>query len=163
MAERLFNLNNEQPQETRQNQASSSGGNRNHTSNPSRMGGDKPRIEGGETRQPQQGTGVVGKGPHNQNHFNRPPLSCFLCNGNHRVYECPKRASLQAIQAALDVDADAKSDGSPKVPMCTPKEDLGTKRADQKRSHVCGSVRESQVGQEYDGRFRSHPQLHDRD
>ena len=27
------------------------------------------------------------------------------------MYECPKRASLQAIQAALDTDADAKSEG----------------------------------------------------
>ena len=27
------------------------------------------------------------------------------------MYECPKRASLQAIQAALDVDADAKFEG----------------------------------------------------
>ena len=66
MAERLFDLNNEQPQETRPNQASSSRGNRNHTSNPSRMGGgDKLRIGGVETRQLQQGTGVLGKGPHN--------------------------------------------------------------------------------------------------
>ena len=112
MAERLFDLNNEQPQEIRRIQASSSGGNCNHTSNPSRMGGgDKSRIEGVETRQPQQGTGVLGKGPHNQNHFNWPPLSCFLCKWNHRVYECPKRASLQATQVALEADADAKSEG----------------------------------------------------
>ena len=49
--ERLFDLNNEQSQEKRWNQASSSGGNCNLTSNPSRMGGgDKPRIRGVETR-----------------------------------------------------------------------------------------------------------------
>ena len=74
-------------------------------------GGDKSRTGGGETRQPQQGTGVLGKGPHNQNNFNRLPTFCFLCRGNHWVYECPKKASLQAFQAALDVDLDKKSKG----------------------------------------------------
>ena len=110
MAERLFDLNNEQLQETRRNQASSSEGDRNHTSNPSRMGGgDKSKIRGVETRQPQCGTGVLGRGSHNQNHFNRPPLSSFLCKGNHRVYECPKRAHYKRFKP--QADADAKFEG----------------------------------------------------
>ena len=77
-------------------------------------GGNKSRIEGGETRQPQQGTGVwcLRQGDsQSEPHFNWPPPPCFLWRGNHRVYECPKKASLQAFQAALDADSDPKSKG----------------------------------------------------
>ena len=47
---------------------------------------------------------VLGRGPYHQNYFNRLPPSCFLCRENHRVYECPKKATLQTFQAALDTD-----------------------------------------------------------
>ncbi|KAE8690049.1 hypothetical protein F3Y22_tig00110929pilonHSYRG00045 [Hibiscus syriacus] len=41
----------------------------------------------------------VPTGPGSSNGGNRPSLRCFLCNGPHRVAECPKRSAFNAMVA----------------------------------------------------------------
>ena len=38
---------------------------------------------------------------YNSNAYKPRPIACFLCNGPHRVAECPQRIALNALQASL--------------------------------------------------------------
>ncbi|KAF2281633.1 hypothetical protein GH714_043937 [Hevea brasiliensis] len=67
-----------------------SGGDSSHNSRPTnnKEGGSKKFKE----HKKQEGPS---KGQHFRRHGDRPPLKCFLCEGPHRAWDCPKKAGLQ--------------------------------------------------------------------
>ncbi|KAF2298254.1 hypothetical protein GH714_020884 [Hevea brasiliensis] len=69
-----------------------SGGDSSHNSRPTynKEGGSKKFKE----HKKQEGPS---KGQHFRRHGDRPPLKCFLCDGPHRAWDCPKKASLSAL------------------------------------------------------------------
>ena len=105
-AERLFDLSSD-VQETRRQQSSSPGRDRNNRPNyPEVVSGN--RSPGRDRKPSQSNTGNNGQRPNNQR-TSHTSISCYICTGPHRARECPDKAAFYAFQASLAADSDDTS------------------------------------------------------
>ncbi|XP_060673257.1 uncharacterized protein LOC125420382 [Ziziphus jujuba] len=94
-AERLMDYSTESPI-NRRPQPSPSNANSSRPFRPTNL----PRPGGSDNRKPPNTREPPPRNP-NAFGFKPRPLTCFLCNGPHRVGECPHKTALSALQASI--------------------------------------------------------------